>query len=110
MLGQSSFSLFTSRITGERFEFERTRAPAYGFPVFKLGEYAAELPRKFISLHCFENESKELKDSNTEGTEKLSPTKSLAVSQVTGAEESAIRESRDTNEERVVVGSQESLL
>ena len=34
-----------------------------------MGEHAGESPRKFISFHCLENESNELKDSNTEGTE-----------------------------------------
>ena len=39
---------------------------------FEMGEYAGELPRKFISFHCLENESNGLKGSNTEGTENLS--------------------------------------
>ena len=34
-----------------------------------MGEYAGELPRKFISFHCLENESNVLRDRNTEGTE-----------------------------------------
>ena len=34
-----------------------------------MGEYAGMLPRKLISFHCLENESNELKDSNTEGPE-----------------------------------------
>ena len=34
-----------------------------------MGEFASELPRKFISFHTLESESNELKDSNTEGTE-----------------------------------------
>ena len=63
------FSLFSSRITGDRFEFEQTRASAYGRPVYEMGEHVGELPRKFISFHCLENESNELKDGNTEGTE-----------------------------------------
>ena len=71
MLGQSNFSLFTSKITRDRFEFERTRVSAYGYPVFEMGEYAGELPRKFISFHCLENESNEPKESNTEGTERF---------------------------------------
>ena len=69
MLGQSNFSLFTSRTTRDRIEFERTRASAYGYPVFEMGEYAGMLPRKFISFHCLENESNVQKESNTEGTE-----------------------------------------
>ena len=34
-----------------------------------MGEYAGELQRSYISFHCLENESNELKDSNTEDTE-----------------------------------------
>ena len=49
--------------------FERTRASAYGYPVFEMGECAGMLPRKFISFHCLENESNEQKESNTERTE-----------------------------------------
>ena len=40
-------------------------------PVFEMGEYAGELPHKFISFLGLENESNELKYSRTEGTEKL---------------------------------------
>ena len=69
MLGQSNFSLFTIRRTHDRFEFERTGASVYGYPVFEKGEYAGMLPRKYISFHCLENESNELKDSKTERTE-----------------------------------------
>ena len=106
MLGQSKFLLFTSRITRNRFEFERTRASSYGYPVFEMGEHAAEMPRKFISFHCLANESNEQKDSNIEGTENFpglpqrseseiviiedtetSRTKSLAVLQVARTEE-----------------------
>ena len=36
-----------------------------------MGEYAGMLPRKFFSFHCLENESNELKESNTEETEKF---------------------------------------
>ena len=103
MLGQSNFSLFTSRITRDRFEFERTRVSFLRISGFEMGEHAGELPRKFISFHCLENESNVPKDHNTEGTEnypdlpqrsevgivvieetETSPTKSLAVLQVTG--------------------------
>ena len=35
-----------------------------------MGEEAGELPRKFISFHCLENESHVLRDRNIEGTEK----------------------------------------
>ena len=69
MLGQSKFSLFTIRKTRDRFKFERTRASAYGYLVFEMGEYAGMLPRKFISFHCLENESNRQKENNTEGTE-----------------------------------------
>ena len=87
------------------------------------------MPRKFIGFHCLENESNELKESNTEGCENFpdlpqksewevviieetetSLTKSLAVLQAAGVKESTVRESEDTNEERVIVGSQECLL
>ena len=75
-----------------------------------MGEYAGELARKFISLPCLENESNVLKDRNTEGTEnntdlpqrrdseivvieerETSPSKSLAVLRVAGAEESTVK-------------------
>ena len=69
MLGQSNFSLFTSRITRGRIKFERTRASSLRISGFEMGEYAGELPRKFISFHCLENESNVPKDHNTEGTE-----------------------------------------
>ena len=70
-----------------------------------MGEYAGVLQRKFISFHCLENETNEPKDSNTESTEnhpdlpqrsdseivvieetETSPTKSLAVLEVTGVQ------------------------
>ena len=126
MLGHSKLSLFTNRITRDRIEFERTRASASGHTVFEMGECAGELPRKFISFYFSENESNEMKGSNTEGTEKIldlpqkreseiaffkktetSPTKSLALLKVAGAKESNVRESEDTNKERVIFGSQE---
>ena len=94
-----------------------------------MGEYAGELPRKFISFHCLENESNVLKDRNTEGTENspnlpqrndseivvfeetdTSPSKSLAVLQVAGAEESTVKGDKETSEERVVISSQECLM
>ena len=34
-----------------------------------MGEHVGELPRGHLSFHCLENESNELKNSNTEGTE-----------------------------------------
>ena len=94
-----------------------------------MGEYAGELPRKFISFHCLENESNVLKDHNTERTEnypdlpqrseveivvieetETSPTKSLAVSQVTGGEKTVSEERGNVNKEILAVGSQECLL
>ena len=36
---------------------------------FEMGEYAGELPRKFISFHCLDNESNEQKKCITEKTE-----------------------------------------
>ena len=129
MLGQSKFSLFTSRITRDRFKFERTRVSSLRISGFEMGEYAGEVPRKFISFHCFENESNVPKDHNTEGTEnyphlpqrsevgivvieetETSPTKSLAVLQVTGGKETMVEERGDMNIECLTVGSQECLL
>ena len=128
LFGQSKLSLFTSRITRDRFEFERKRVSVYEYPVFEMGEYAGELPRKFFNFHCQENESSKMRKSNTEGTgnypdvpqrneakivieeTEASPTKSLAVLQVTGAKESTVRETEDTNQERAKIGSQECLL
>ena len=94
-----------------------------------MGEYAGELPRRFISFHCLENESNLPKDHNTKGTEnypdfpqtgekevvviqetKTSPTKSLAVLQVTGGKETMVEERGNMDEECLVVGSQECLL
>ena len=94
-----------------------------------MGEYAGELPRKFISFHCLENESNVPKDHNTEGTEnypdlpqrseleivviektETSQTKSLAVLQVTGGEETMVEERGNVNKECLSVGSQECLL
>ena len=83
-----------------------------------MGEYAGELPRKFIRFHCLENESNVAKDHNTEGTEnypdlpqrseveivvieetETSPTKSLAVLQVTGDKRRMVEERGNVNEE-----------
>ena len=94
-----------------------------------MGEYAGELPRKFISFHCLENESNLPKDHNTEGTEnypdfpqrsevetvvieekETSPTKSLAVLQVSGGKKMTAEERGNVNKESLVVGSQECLL
>ena len=129
MLGQSNFSLFTIRITRDRFKFERTRVSSLRISGFEMGEYAGELPRKFISFHCLENESNEPKDHNTEGIEnypdlpqrreveivvieetETSPTKSLAVLQVTGGEKTISEERGNVNKESLAVGSQECLL
>ena len=81
-----------------------------------MGEYAGELPRKFISFHCLVNESNVLKDHNTEGTEnypdlhqrsgveivvieetETSPTKSLAVLQVTDGKKTMVEERGNVN-------------
>ena len=129
LLGQSNFSLFTSRITRDRFEFERTRVSSLRISGFEMGEYAGELPRKFISFHCLENESNVPKDHNTEGTEnypdlpqrssveivvieetETSPTKSLAVLQVKSGNETMAEGGGSVNKESLVVGSQECLL
>ena len=129
LLGQSIFFLFTSRITRERFEFGRTRASTYGYPVFEMGENGGDIPRKFFSFHCLENESNALKDSNTEGTEnypdlprrseskfvvieetETSPSKSLAVLHVAKGKEAMVGATEDTNKESVIVGGEEFLL
>ena len=96
---------------------------------FEMSEYGGELPREFISFHCLENESNVPKDHNTEGSEnypdlpqrseveiviieetETSPTKSLAVLQVTGDKKTMGEERGNVNEESLVVGSQECLL
>ena len=129
LLGQSNFSLFTSWITRDRFEFERTRVSSLRISGFEMGEFAGELPRKFISFHCLENESNVPKDHNTEGTEnypdlpqrseveivvieetETSPTKSLAVLQVTGGKKTMSEERGNVDKELLIVGSQECLL
>ena len=129
VMREGNFSLFTSRITRDRFEFERTRVSSLRISGFEMGEYAGELPRKFISFHCLENESNVPKDHNTEGTEnypdlsqrskvefmvieetETSPTKSLAVLQVTGGKKTRSEKRGNVNEESFVAGSQECLL
>ena len=129
MLGQSKFSLFTSRITRDRFKFERTRVSSLRTSGSERGEYAGELPRKFISFHCLENKSNVPKDHSTEGTENYpdlpqrseveivvtaetdtSPTKRLAVLQVTGGKETMVGERGNVNKEYLIVGSQKCLL
>ena len=129
MLGQSNFSLFTARITRDRLKFERTRVSSLRISGFEMGEYAGELPRKFISFNCLENESNEPKDHNTEGIEnypdlpqrskveivvieetETSPTKNLTVLQVTGGEKTISEERGRVNKESLAVGSQECLL
>ena len=87
------------------------------------------MPRNFISFHCLEDESKELRKSNTERIEnypdfpqrseseivvieetEISPAKSLAVLQVAGGEGAIVEEIDDTNKKSVIVGCQECLL
>ena len=96
---------------------------------FEMGEYAGELPRKFISFHCLENESNVPKDCNTEESENYpdlprrsgveivmieetgtSPSKSLAVLQVTGGKKTMSEERGNVDKESFAVGSQECLL
>ena len=96
---------------------------------FEMGEYAGELPRKFISFHCLENESNVPKDLNTEESEnyadlsqrseveivvveetETSPSKSLAVLQVTGGKNTMSDERGNVDKESFAVGSQECLL
>ena len=129
LLGQSNFSLFTARITRDRFKFERRPVSSVRISGLEMGEYAGELPRKFISFHCLENESNEPKDHNTEGAEnypdlpqrsgveivvigetETSPTKSLAVLQVTGGEKTISEGRGNVDKEGLAVGSQECLL
>ena len=129
MLGQSNFSLLTSRISRGRFKFERTRASSLRISGFEMGENAGELPHKFISFHCLENESNVPKDHNSEGIENFpdlpqrseveivvieetetSPTKRLAVLQVTGGRETMVEERGNVDRECLNVSSQECLL
>ena len=129
MLGRINFSLSFSRRTRDRFKFERTRVSSLRISGFEMGEYAGEVPRKFISFHCLENESNVPKDHNTEGTEnysdlphrseveivvieetETSPTKSLAVLQVTGGKKTMVEERGNVDKECSVGGSQECLL
>ena len=96
---------------------------------FEMGEYAGELPRKFISFHCLENESNVPKDCNTEESENYpdlprrsgveivmieetgtSPSKSLAVLQVAGGKKTMSEEGGNVDREGFAVGSQECLL
>ena len=96
---------------------------------FEMGEYAGELPRKFISFHCLENESNVPEDHNTEesgnypdlpqrsGVEiveieetETSPSKSLAVLQVAGGKKTMGEEHGNVDKESFAVGSQECLL
>ena len=116
-------------ITRDRFEFERTRVSSLRISGFEMGEYAGEMPRKFISFHCLENESNVPKDHNTEGTEnypdlpqrsvveivvieetETSRTKSLAVLQVAGGKDTMVEERGNVDEKCLVIGSQECLL
>ena len=96
---------------------------------FDMGEYAGELPRKFISFHILENESNVPKDHNAEESEnypdlprrsgveivmieetETSPSKSLAVLQVTGGKKTMSEERGNVDKESFAVGSQECLL
>ena len=94
-----------------------------------MGEYAGELPRKFISFHCLENESNVPKGHNTEETEnypdlpqrseveivvieetETSLSKSFAVLQVTGGRKTMIEERGNVDKENFAVVNQECLL
>ena len=94
-----------------------------------MGENAGEMPRKFISFHYLENESNVPKDHHTEGIEnypdlpqrseveivvieetETSPTKSLALLQVTGGKKTMSEERGNVDKECLIVGSQECLL
>ena len=94
-----------------------------------MGEYAGELPRKFISFHCLENESNVPNGHNTEETEnypdlpqrseveivvieetETSPSKSLAVLQMTGGKKTMGEERGNGDKESFAVVSQECLL
>ena len=129
LLGQSIFSLFTIRITRDRFEFERTRVSSIRISGFEMGEYAGELLRTFISFHCLENESDVPKGHNTEETEnypdlpqgseveivvieetETCPSKSLAVLQVIGGKKAMVEERGNVDKESFAVVSQECLL
>ena len=96
---------------------------------FEMGEYARELPRKFIRFHCLGNESNVLKDRKTEGTDnypdlphrnesecvvieetETSPTRTLAVLQVAGGKGAMIEETEDAKEESLIVSGQECLM
>ena len=96
---------------------------------FEMGEFAGELPRKFISFHCLENESNAPKDRNTGEREnysdlpqrskvkivvieesETSPSKSLAVLQVSGGKRTMSEECVNVDKESCAVGSQECLL
>ena len=96
---------------------------------FEMGEYVGELPRKFISFHCLENESNVSKDPNTEEREnypdlpqksgveivvieeiETSPSKSSAVLQVTSGKKRMGEEGGNVDKESFAVGSQECLL
>ena len=129
MLGQSNFSLFTIRLTRDRFDFERARVSSLRISGFEMGEYAGKLPRKFISFHCLENESNVPKGHNTEQTQnypdlpqrseveivvieetETSPSKKLAVLQVTGGKKTMVEERGNVDKESFAVVSQECLL
>ena len=109
-------------------EFERARVSSLRISGFEMGECAGELPRKFISFHCLENESNVPKDHNTEGAEnypdlpqrseaeilvieetETSPSKKLAVLQVTGGKKTMGEERGNVDKKSFAVVSQECL-
>ena len=103
--------------------------PLYGYPVSKWANMLANGHVNLLASIVLENESSVPKNHNTEGTEnypdlpqrseveivvieetETSPTKSLAVLQVTGGKETMVDERGDVNKECLTVGSQECLL
>ena len=65
-------AIFLSSLLGEHvigLSLNEHVLPFTDIQFFEIGDYAGMLPRKFFSFHCIENESNELNDSKTEGTE-----------------------------------------
>ena len=62
------YSVFSNRMTRDRFAFKRARVSASGSPVFEMGEYAGALARIISSFHCLQNESNEKDAEKTQST------------------------------------------
>ena len=103
--------------------------PLYRYPVSECANLLANCHVNLLASYCLENESNVPKDHNTEETENYpglpqgsqveiavieetgtSPTKSLAVLQVTGGKETMVEERGDVNKDCSIVGSQECRL